>query len=125
METEIFHEYEFRQDESWIPKGQTFEDARHVIKDAFSKSLYISAIPCLWAEEYKSKYLSENPFADCLNQGQRASSSFLHYRMLVHVCFYGSQTDISKEVEKLWRDETAEMKFYCSRNAEIESCILI
>ena len=120
-----FHGYRLVRDESWLGKGQTWEQATRCMEHSFSSTDHISEIPCIWADDLKAEFRRENGHRKLLapTGKDRTCNSFLQYRILVQRCFTGQQTDISKVVETLWRRESKEMYFYCFRNAEIETCI--
>jgi hypothetical protein len=119
---EIFHDYRLVRDESWLRRDQTFEDANREMQDSISSLDSISGVPCLWADDLKLTS-RDDTFASQHKRRERMCNSFLQYRILVQRCFRGQQTDISKEVETLWRSESKEMQFYCLRNSEIETRI--
>ena len=119
--SERFHNYRIVADNSWLQRGQTFEEANRMMQHSIASTGSISGVPCLWAEDLKSEYrVSETP-AQRGGKSERTCNSFLQYRILVQRCFSGQQTDISKEVEGLWRNESKEMHFFCLRNSEIET----
>lgn len=118
----IFHDYRLVRDGSWLRRDQTFEEANREMQDSISRLNSISGVACLWVDDLKSTSRVDTS-ASRNNPRERMCNSFLQYRILVHRCFRGQQTDISKEVETLWRNESKEMRFYCLRNSEIETRI--
>ena len=120
---EKLHDYRFVRDVSWLRKGQTFEEASREMQESISSLDYVSGVSCLWVDDLKSESRVRDRVVNTHNPRERTCNSFLQYRILVQRCFRGQQTDISREVETLWRNESKEMQFYCLRNSEIETCI--
>jgi hypothetical protein len=118
-----FHNYRFVSDLSFLPGNTTINQANHRMQHSFSSSGYISGIPCLWTNDLETEFRQNHHYQrhSPENRG-RTCNSFIQYRILAQRCFTGQQTDISKEVEALWRDESKEMYFFCLRNSEIETC---
>jgi hypothetical protein len=123
-----FQGYRIVRDTSWLRDDETFDDANRIMQKSISSTGHISGVPCLWLDDLKAEFHKSNACRPPLNldhQRERTCNSFLQYRILVQRCFQGQQTDISKEVEALWRNESKEMQFYCHRNSEIETCIYL
>lgn len=121
-----FQGFRIVRDTSWLRDDETFDNADQIMQKSISGTGYISGVPCLWVDDLKAEFrksnISRSPPSP-QHRRERTCNSFLQYRILVQRCFHGQQTDISKEVEALWRRESKEMQFYCHRNSEIETCI--
>src|SRR5271170_6923109 len=114
-----FHDFEFVSDRSWLPKRWTLERASLLMQDAISQIEHLPGMDYIWVDDLKDQHERVLP---CTNpERERTSNSFLQYRALVQRAFAGKQTDISKEIELLWRSESKQMQFHCYRNAEIEN----
>lgn len=118
---ERFHGYRIVPDDSWLRRGQTFEQANHIMQRSIKNTGSISGVPCIWVDDLKLESRVLNSPTSHTDRKERTCNSFLQYRILVQRCFRGQQTDISKEVEALWRNESKEMLFFCLRNSEIET----
>jgi hypothetical protein len=122
----VILQYQFMRDCSWLEDAETSEGARRKVERSLMMSGSVEGVPCLWADDLKAEFYQKNPNReppDPTSKKDRTCNSFIHYRMLVRNCFTGPQTEISKEVRRLWRNESKEMYFYCQRNAEIETRI--
>lgn len=108
-------------DHSWLRKGQTFEQVNRIMQCSIENSDTIPGVPCIWVDDLKSESALKQSTSHY--DPKQPRSAFMIYRNLVHGCFNGQQADISKAVEILWRNESKEMRFFCFRNSEIESCI--
>jgi hypothetical protein len=125
VETEPeFHGYQIEIDSSWLEPGQTFNQANRRMQDSTSRTGYLPHIPCIFAHELVTEHArNRHGSTSARLSSERTCNSFLQYRNLAHGSCKGQQTDISKEVERLWRTESREMHFFCLRNSEIETCI--
>jgi hypothetical protein len=117
-----FDNYCFVADRSWLPKRWTFERAGRVMQSASSGIEQLPGMEYIWLDDLKDQHERVLP-RHASPEWERTANSFLQYRILVQRAFVGKQTEISKEIESLWRAESKEMQFYCYRNAEIETCI--
>ena len=116
--------YQIVVDDAWLERGQTFAQVNRQMSKSFSSTNYLAHIPCVFTHDLTTKhvkgrrgYTLDQPSATA----ERTCNSFLQYRILAQRSFKGQQTDISKEVDKLWRNESKEMLFFCHRNSEIET----
>ena len=116
-----FHNYDFVADHSWLPKRCTFERANRVMQKSISQSEHLLGMDYIWVDDLKDQH--ERVLPSTHRERERTSNSFLQYRVLVQRAFTGKQTDISKDIEFLWRSERKEMQFQCYRNSEIENRI--
>jgi hypothetical protein len=123
MELE-FQGYQIVIDKSWLEPGQTFDQANSRMENSTSRTGYLPHIPCIFAHELMAAHSRERRGSTSARlSSERTCNSFLQYRILAQRSCKGQQTDISKEVEPLWRTESPEMHFFCLRNSEIETCI--
>jgi len=114
-----FYNYNFVTDHSWLPKRWTLERASRVMQDAISQIERLPGMDYIWVDELEHQHERVLPYTT--RERERTSNSFLQYRALVQRAFTGKQTEISKEIELLWRSESKEMQFHCYRNSEIET----
>ena len=117
-----FDKYSFVADRSWLPNRWTLERAGRVMQSASSRIEQLPGMEYIWLDDLKDQHERVLP-RHASPERERTANSFLQYRILVQRAFVGKQTEISKEIESLWRAESKEMQFYCYRNAEIETCI--
>jgi len=133
-------------DTSWLSKNQTLEEAARTMQKSISMVIYPANIPYIWVADLESNSIrsqqSDNILEDgaktphCRPQRKRRAStkpsdflrlrnSFLQYRNLAQQCFSDETTQpiLSKRIAELWAAETPEMRFFCERNAAIESRI--
>jgi len=117
-----FYNYNFIRDISGFPTTWTLERAIRLMQRSSSQIEHLPGTDYIWVDDLKDQHQGVLP-GNAPREIERTSNSFLQYRILVQRAFKGKQTDISKEIEFLWRAESKEMQFHCYRNAEIETCI--
>jgi hypothetical protein len=118
-----FRNYEFVVDLSWLPRDQTPEQADREMQHSISMNPQPNDMTYIWIDDFEMEYhLRLPPYTDP-GKKERTLNSFLQYRNLVQRAFIGRQTEISKTIEGMWRAESEEMKFYCTRSAEMENRI--
>jgi hypothetical protein len=136
--------YALQQDTSWLPRNQTIEEANSIMQKSIREVAWPAYVPCVWVSDLENERhsyrirtlessLQDGPAvrrkkrrvqAKGSNQ-TRVRNAFMQYRTLVHLCFPDkeSQTSLSGRIAELWATESREMRFFCDRNAAIESRI--
>ena len=134
-------------DTSWLSKNQTLEEANGHMQKSISMVTYPANVPCIWVADLEATNFHSQQSHNVLdddtkmhlshrmrkrrarsepNEFFRLRNSFMQYRNLVKQCFSDDPTQpiISKRIAELWATESPDMRFFCERNAAIESRII-